>query len=175
MSVSCGADAACIHCLRQKKAPADPNLIDLGECVLLYKSACIMEDSAGNDAIVLTLDYTNKEKESASYLWSVNETLVQNGTELEVASIITNYDALETVIDNQFKEVAPGATLEVRTAFVLMDTTSEVKATFEDLLGSKNGTITIDPSTLSREEPWLLQTRIPCLTGGTENGMVGGR
>lgn len=33
-----------------------------------------------------------------------------------------------------------------------MDTTSEVKATFEDLLGSKNGTITIDPSTLSREE-----------------------
>ena len=111
-----------------------------------------MEDSAGNDAIVLTLDYTNKEKESASYLWSVNETLVQNGTELEVASIITNYDALETVIDNQFKEVAPGATLEVRTAFVLMDTTSEVKATFEDLLGSKNGTITIDPSTLSREE-----------------------
>lgn len=136
----------------KKKAPADPNLIDLGECVLLYKSACIMEDSAGNDAIVLTLDYTNKEKESASYLWSVNETLVQNGTELEVASIITNYDALETVIDNQFKEVAPGATLEVRTAFVLMDTTSEVKATFEDLLGSKNGTITIDPSTLSREE-----------------------
>ena len=111
-----------------------------------------MEDSAGNDAIVLTLDYTNKEKENASYLWSVNETLVQNGTELEVASIITNYDALETVIDNQFKEVAPGATLEVRTAFVLMDTTSEVKATFEDLLGSKNGTITIDPSTLSREE-----------------------
>ena len=95
---------------------------------------------------------TNKEKENASYLWSVNETLVQNGTELEVASIITNYDALETVIDNQFKEVAPGATLEVRTAFVLMDTTSEVKATFEDLLGSKNGTITIDPSTLSREE-----------------------
>ena len=111
-----------------------------------------MEDSAGNDAIVLTLDYTNKEKENASYLWSVNETLVQNGTELEVASIITNYDALETVIDNQFKEVASGATLEVRTAFVLMDTTSEVKATFEDLLGSKNGTITIDPSTLSREE-----------------------
>ena len=136
----------------KKKAPADPNLIDLGECVLLYKSACIMEDSAGNDAIVLTLDYTNKEKENASYLWSVNETLVQNGTELEVASIITNYDALETVIDNQFKEVAPGTTLEVRTAFVLMDTTSEVKATFEDLLGSKNGTITIDPSTLSREE-----------------------
>lgn len=46
----------------KKKAPADPNLIDLGECMLLYKSACIMEDSAGNDAIVLTLDYTNKEK-----------------------------------------------------------------------------------------------------------------
>lgn len=121
----------------KKKAPADPNLIDLGECMLLYKSACIMEDSAGNDAIVLTLDYTNKEKESASYLWSVNETLVQNGTELEVASIITNYDVLETVIDNQFNGSCSGRTLEVRTAFVLMDTTSEVKATFEDPAGQQ--------------------------------------
>lgn len=34
---------------------------------------------------------------------------------------------------------------------MLKDTTSEIKVTFEELLGSKNGSITIDPSTLSRE------------------------
>ena len=134
-----------------KETATEPNLIKLGDRELLYKGACIMEDSSGNDAVVLTLDFTNNGKENASYLWSVDETVMQNGVELEVASIITNYDTFETVIDNQFKEVAPGATLEVKTAFVLSDTTSEIKATFEELLGSKKGTITIDPSTLKRE------------------------
>ncbi len=134
-----------------KNKAKNSNLIKLGDRELLYKGACIMEDSNGNDAVVLTLDFTNNGKEKASYLWSVDETVMQNGVELEVASIITNYETFETVIDNQFKEVAPGATLEVKTAFVLNDTTSEIKATFEELLGSKNGTITIDPSTLSRE------------------------
>ena len=117
-----------------KETATEPNLIKLGDRELLYKGACIMEDSNGNDAVVLTLDFTNNGKENASYLWSVDETVMQNGVELEVASIITNYDTFETVVDNQFKEVAPGATLEMKTAFVLSDTTSEIKATFEELL-----------------------------------------
>ena len=134
-----------------KDKAKDSNLISLGDYELLYKGACIMEDSDGNDAIVLTLDFTNNGKENASYLWSVNETVMQNGVELEVATVFTDYDTFETVIDGQFTDVAPGTTLEVQTAFVLNDTTSEIKATFEELLGSKKGTITIDPTTLSRE------------------------
>ena len=94
-----------------KETATEPNVIKLGDRELLYKGACIMEDSSGNDAVVLTLDFTNNGKENASYLWSVDETVMQNGVELEVASIITNYDTFETVVDNQFKEVAPGATL----------------------------------------------------------------
>ena len=134
-----------------KDKAKDSNLIKLGDYELLYKGACIMEDSDGNDAIVLTLDFTNNGKDNASYLWSVNETVMQNGAELEVATVFTDYDTFETVIDGQFTDVAPGTTLEVQTAFVLNDTTSEIKATFEELLGSKKGTITIDPTTLSRE------------------------
>mgnify|MGYP004549937923 CR=1 FL=1 len=135
-----------------KDKAKDSNLIKLGDYELLYKGACIMEDSDGNDAIVLTLDFTNNSKETASYLWSVDETVMQNGVELEVATIFKDYDSYETVIENQFTDVAPGTTLEVRTAFVLKDTTSEVKATFEEFLGSKKGTITVDPTTLSRED-----------------------
>ena len=74
-----------------KQTAADPNVINLGDCELLYKGARIMEDSNGNDAIVLTLDFTNNGKKNASYLWSVNETVMQNGVELGVASIITNH------------------------------------------------------------------------------------
>ena len=134
-----------------KDKEKDSNLIKLGDYELLYKGACIMEDSDGNDAIVLSLDFTNNSKENASYLWSVDETLMQNGTELEVATVYTDYDTFTTVIENQFEEVAPGATLEVQTAFVLNNASGEIEATFEELLGSKSGTITIDPSTLTRE------------------------
>ena len=74
-----------------KDKEKDSNLIKLGDYELLYKGACIMEDSDGNDAIVLSLDFTNNSKENASYLWSVDETLMQNGTELEVATVYTDY------------------------------------------------------------------------------------
>ena len=134
-----------------KDKEKDSNLIKLGDYELLYKGACIMEDSDGNDAIVLSLDFTNNGKENASYLWSVDETLMQNGKELEVATVYTDYNTFTTVIENQFEEVAPGATLEVQTAFVLNNASDEIEATFEELLGSKSATITIDPSTLTRE------------------------
>ena len=134
-----------------KDKEKDSNLIQLGDYELLYKGACIMEDSDGNDAIVLSLDFTNNSKENASYLWSVDETLMQNGTELEVATVYTDYNTFTTVIENQFEEIAPGATLEVQTAFVLNNASGKIEATFEELLGSKSGTITIDPSTLTRK------------------------
>ena len=135
-----------------KDKETDPGVIKLGDYELLYKGACIMEDANGKDAIVMTLDFTNNSKENASYLWTVDETVMQNGVELEAASVFTNYETFETVVENQFKEVAPGTTIEVKTAYVLSDTSSTVEATFEQLFGKKNGKITIDTSTLSREE-----------------------
>ena len=136
-----------------KEKTADSNLIKLDDYQLLYKGACIMTDSDGNDAIVLTLDFTNNGKDNASYLWGVDETVMQNGVELEVATVFTDYDTFETVIEGQFTDVAPGATVEVRTAYLLQDTTSPVEATFEQFFGKKSGKLTIDPSTLDREAP----------------------
>ena len=152
-----------------KDKAKDSNLIKLGDYELLYKGACIMEDSDGNDAIVLTLDFTNNGKENASYLWSVDETVMQNGVELEVATVFTDYDTFETVIEGQFTEIAPGTTLEVKTAYVLKDAAAKVEATFEQFFGKKNGTITIDPSTLSREasadSTGSTDTTLPAPTG----------
>ena len=133
------------------KTPADPNLLKIGDYTLLYKGAYITEDYDGNDAVVLTLDFTNNSKENASYLWSILETAMQNGVELDVATVYTDFDAFETLMGDQMKEVAPSATLEVRTAFVLDSTTDSVEVTFSQMLGSKSSKITIDPSTLSRE------------------------
>ena len=147
----------------------ESNQIKLEDYELLYKDACIMTDSDGNDAVVLTLDFTNNSKESASYIWSINETLVQNGEELEVAAVITDYASFTTAVDKQFEEVAPGETLEVQTAYVLKDAAAPIKVTFEQLFGKKNGTITIDPAALSREtsadSTGSTNTALPALTG----------
>ena len=143
--------------------------IKLEDYELLYKDACIMTDSDGNDAIVLTLDFTNNSKESASYLWSIDETLTQDGEELEVATVFTDYSTFTTVIDKQFEDVAPGETLEVQTAYVLKDAAAPIKVTFEQLFGKKNGTITIDPAALSREasadSAGSTDTTLPAPTG----------
>ena len=147
----------------------ESNQIKLEDYELLYKDACIMTDSDGNDAVVLTLDFTNNSKESASYIWSINETLVQNGEELEVAAVITDYASFATAVDKQFEDVAPGETLEVQTAYVLKDAAAPIKVTFEQLFGKKNGTITIDPAALSREtsadSTGSTNTALPAPTG----------
>lgn len=130
---------------------ADSNLIKLGDYEILYKDACIMEDAYGNDALVLTLDYTNNSDETDSYLWSVTETATQNGEMLDIAIVYTDYDILAMVTDDQMEDVEPGQTMQIQSAFVLQDTISEVEVEFEQVFGTKSGKITIDPSTLSRE------------------------
>ena len=92
---------------------------------------------------------------------------ILNGVELEAATVFADYDTFETVIEGQFTDVAPGATLEVRTAYLLQDTTSPVEATFEQFLGKKSGKITIDPTTLSREDAANTETMTTDPTAGT--------
>ena len=143
--VSCGKG-------NPQKPSADTGPFKLGSYELLYKDAKLMTDMDGRDALVLTLDFTNNSKEAISYLWCILETATQNGTQLETATVMTG-DDYTTVADSQFTDVEPASTLEISTALVLLDTTSKVEVSFEELLGSKKASLTIDPSTLSREEP----------------------
>ena len=46
-----------------KDDPKESNSLQIGDYALLYKGASIMEDSDGNDALVLTLDFTNNNTE----------------------------------------------------------------------------------------------------------------
>lgn len=135
-------------CGKDKKEE-NSNVMKFDDCELVYKSACIMDDFDGNDALVVTLDFTNTSSSNESYLWTLSETDIQNGEELEIATVYVSEDSFDTVIDSQFDDVAPGKTLEVKSAFVLKDM-SKVEVTFEESFGSKSNKITIDPSTLSR-------------------------
>lgn len=140
-------------CGKGEEETKDPNLLTVGEFELRYKGASIMKDYAGNDALVLTLDFTNNSEETTDYFWSIYETAMYNGTELEMAVVYLNEETLESVDDSQYQDVAPGTTVEVQTAFELDNTTGEVEITFEEMDGDKNDSITIDLSTVSRESP----------------------
>ena len=131
----------------------DPNLLQIGDYELLYKDACIMEDYAGEDAIVLTLDFTNNTQRNAAYIGSIVEFPMQNEQELEFTAVYISADSDKMVSDGQMMDVAPGETLEIKTAFVLKDMTSEVEIRFEELIGDKSASLTIDPSTLKKETP----------------------
>ena len=71
-----------------------------------------------------------------------------DGVEMDSATIYIDYDTFETVSDVQYTSIAPGKTIEVKTAFVLNDPTSKIEVTFSQLIGSKSGKISIDPTTL---------------------------
>ena len=133
----------------KEKAPSDPNHIIIGDFELQYKGASIMTDSEGKDAVVLTIDFTNNGKDNADYLWSIYSNAMQDGIGLETAIVYVSEDSYETVAESQFTEIAPGKTIEIRTAFTLRDTETPVEITFTDLLEKYKGTITVDPTALT--------------------------
>lgn len=130
---------------------SDPNHIVIDEYELQYKNASIMTDDEGNDAVVLTLDYTNNSKEDAAFWVTVYEKAMQDGVQLDMAFVYPDPDSYTSITEDKYTDVAPGKTFEVHTAFVLRDTTSPVEVKFSDLFEEKGGTITIGPTTLARE------------------------
>lgn len=139
-----------------KKEPADPNHYKLGDYELDYKGACIMEDVDGNDAVVITLDFTNNGEENVSFFWGLYCEAFQDDEELEAASVFTDYENWEMVTDNQEEEVKPGRTSEVCLAYVLDDSKEDVVLKIEtmDLVVKKDdkAEIVIELRDLDREE-----------------------
>lgn len=136
----------------ERAAGNDENTFVMSDCVVKYKSACLMEDSEGNDAIVLTLDFTNNGTEPTCYMMSVDESGFQDGEKLELAFVYTDQETFADVTNEQYTDVQPGETIEVRSAFELKDSASEVEAVFISFTGEGKGSVKLDPSTLEREE-----------------------
>ena len=107
---------------------------------------------------------------SSATLQEMYETAMHNGTELDMGIVYLDAETLESVDDSQYQNVEPGATLEIQTAFELTDTTGEVEVTFEEMDGSKNDSITIDLSTLSRESA---ENGAPSLTDDSKTAEAG--
>ena len=83
----------------KKSEKSDPNVINTGEYTAEYKGYEIVKDSNGDDAIVVTWNFTNNGEESKSFGWAFDYTLFQDGVELGYSTVCVG-DSYDTVDDN---------------------------------------------------------------------------
>ena len=86
----------------KKSEKSDPNVINTGEYTAEYKGYEIVKDSNGDDAIVVTWNFTNNGEESKSFGWAFDYTLFQDGVELGYSTVFVG-DSYDTVDENLMK------------------------------------------------------------------------
>lgn len=99
------------------------------------------KDYSDNDVVVIEYSWTNTSDKAASFSFSITDKAYQNGVELDSAFGCDSIDSGDTL-----KEVQPGATQKVKSAFILDDTSDVNIIVSEFLWGDEliNETIDID-------------------------------
>lgn len=135
---------------KEPEQTKDEKRIVIGDYEAVYQKAEIMQDYDGDDAIVVTYQFTNHSKEAASFGWSIFYVMLQGGVELETSTIFVDEDSFEALSDSEFTEVQPGETVEVKSTCKLRDTQTPVEIQFSDLMDENTAELTIDLSTVSK-------------------------
>lgn len=119
------------------------NATDFGDIAISIKSCEITTDSTGKDIAIVTYGFTNNDYDTGmSFFACVNDSVSQNGVEL------TESNALKGQFDlfnpDEVKQVAKGETIDVKVAYELQDTVSNitVKASKTVSIAGENSTVT---------------------------------
>lgn len=86
----------------------------------------ISENAAGDDVLIVYYEFTNNSKDNAAFVYSFSDKCFQNGVELESSIFHANDET-----KNSDKEIQPGTTLEVASAFMLGDSMDTVTLEIE--------------------------------------------
>ena len=128
------------------ETPADAG--DVGDYYVAIKSAQLSEDYDGNPAVIVTYDFANNGEDVQMFLTAVQNIAYQDGVQLETAIPAEDYGAEEGM-----KNIKPGATLEVYSAFKLTSTTSPIEIEVGPLFSFESNPPkvmkTFDPAELS--------------------------
>lgn len=120
-----------------KQVGADGSLVqaplfdfDISDSHVKYTKHEISTDYEGNACVIVYYDYTNKSNEAKSAMGSGSYiTAYQNGIECDRATVSSSNNK---AIDNHYKNVMPGITLNVAEAFKISDK-SDVTLILQDL------------------------------------------
>lgn len=139
--------------------------IILGNYTAVFKGYTLTKDDEGNDAIVLTYDYTNGGKDEQSFAWAFLFEATQAGVTLGSPMYDENYNQ---ITKNYEENVQKNQTLEVAIALTLVNTTDDVTIVFSDFDEHKY-TQTVKLSGLGGQDPDLVETGSK-ETGKEDNG-----
>lgn len=93
---------------------------EIEDCRTTYVKHEISNDYDGNPCVIIYYNYTNKRDEECSAMGnSCYITAYQNGVECDRATI--SYSTKNLSIENHYKSVLPGTTIEVAEAFKISD------------------------------------------------------
>lgn len=114
---------------------------DLGNHHVEIKSALLAKDYKGNPAIVITYSWTNNSEGTTSAMASLTEKAFQDGVQLENA-VMGDTDVYD--MNTSMKDIRPGTTLDVQSAYVLGNTNSKVTFQVEQFLNLSDEKVTMD-------------------------------
>ena len=119
--------------------------VNVGDYTVEIKSAFKTTDYEGNPALAVIYTWTNNSSETTSAMASLLEKAFQDGIELEHAILVDveGYDD-----ETEWKEIRPGASLDVYMAFALRSDSSVEVEVSNWLSSSDPATKTFDPNNL---------------------------
>lgn len=108
----------------------------VGNFTVAIKSAKLSKSYEGDDAVTVTYDFTNNGDEAQSFDVVIDDTVYQNGVELEFAVISGSTES------NSMKKIQKGASLEVEKSYKLQDKTSPINVEVKELFTFSDQKIT---------------------------------
>lgn len=97
----------------------------IGDFGCKVKSAKPCKDSNGKNAVIVTYEFTNNSNEAMSFASALTDFVYQNDVELEIATLDEKNDIADD--SDALAEVEPGATKEIKKAYVLNDDSTSLK------------------------------------------------
>lgn len=113
---------------------------NLGDYNVVIDSCRIAEDYEGKPIVIVKYVFTNNGDEAASFMWSLNTSVFQDGiglNECYVADDSANYSS-----DNQSKEIKSGASLSVEVAYELNDSVTDIEVEVSEYLSWSDKKVT---------------------------------
>lgn len=108
--------------------------------VAVVKTSKLTKDYSGDPIIIVTYTFTNNSKKDAAFGYVIQDKLFQKGVELE--SVISSYGIEDYDFHNQYKDIKPGVTLDVQSAYYLNDSETPVDVELSDILGFTDPIVT---------------------------------
>lgn len=109
--------------------PSDDDTIDvdIDDCHVTYLRHEVVKNMAGDKCLAVYYQFTNNSDENKVFTYTIDDKAFQNGVQLETSNFYIN--------DNEARatnvEIKPGITIDVCTAFVLRDETTDIELELE--------------------------------------------